>query len=298
MLLSRGMTGPVLRFAPSPNGELHLGHALSALTGFEMARHLGGRFLLRIEDIDVNRTRPDYVQAIFEDLAWLGLEWEEPVLHQSQHFDDYRVAAEVLKRTGLLYPCYLTRAELRAFAIEHPELVDPDGAPRITRALLPLPTEEQIRRRAAGQPFAMRLDMARALEVLKEKTGSSELSFAELDADGRAIRRIRARPERWGDVIIVRKDIPASYHLAVVVDDARQGVTHVTRGLDLFAATDVHRLLQVLLDLPEPVYHHHRLIADATGRKLSKSARDTSLKALRAAGLTPHDIRRLIGLSS
>ncbi len=288
------MTRPVFRFAPSPNGELHLGHALSALTGFEMARRLGGRFLLRIEDIDVSRTRPEHVEAIFEDLAWLGLEWEEPVRHQSNHFDDYRRAAEVLERMGLLYPCFLTRAELRDFVSEHPHLTDPDGAPRITRADHPLQSDEQARRRAAGLPFAMRLDMNRARAALQDRTGSAELSFSELGADGRTFRRLRAQPERWGDVIILRKDIPASYHLAVVVDDSRQGVTHVTRGLDLFRATDVHRLLQVLLGLSEPAYHHHRLIADATGRKLSKSARDTSLKTLRAQGMTPQDIRRLI----
>ncbi len=291
------MTRPVFRFAPSPNGELHLGHALSALTGFEMARRLGGRFLLRIEDIDVTRTRPEYVEAIFEDLAWLGLEWEEPVLRQSEHFDRYRLAAEKLERMGLLYPCYMTRAELRAFATEFPGRVDPDGAPRLTRADLRIPAQEQARRRAAGQPFALRLDMTRALTVLKEMTGTAELSFAEVGVDGRTIRRIRARPERWGDVILVRKDVPASYHLAVVVDDARQGITHVSRGLDLFAATDVHRLLQALLGLPEPVYHHHRLITDASGRKLAKSARDTSLRALRAAGLTPQDVRRLTAFS-
>ena len=290
------MSKPVFRFAPSPNGELHLGHALSALTGFEMARRLGGRFLLRIEDIDVARARPEYIDAIFEDLAWLGLEWEEPVLRQSEHFADYRAAAERLERLGLLYPCFMTRAELAALRAAHPHALDPDGAPRISRRHANS-TEERVKRQEKGEPFALRLDMERALAVLQERTGSRTLSFADLDADSRTIRRAEAKPERWGDAVIVRKDVPASYHLAVVVDDARQGVTHVVRGLDLLAATDLHRLLQVLLGLPEPVYHHHRLVTDADGRKLSKSARDTSLRALRAAGLTPSDVRRLIGLA-
>lgn len=291
------MDKPVFRFAPSPNGELHLGHALSALTGFEMARRLGGRFLLRIEDIDVARTRPEYVEAIFEDLAWLGISWEEPVLRQSEHFDDYRAAAEELDRLGLLYRCYRTRADLAASLSAWPEAVDPEGALRISRRQGRSSEVDVVQRRTADRPFALRLDMSRALAAVRERTRANELSFAETDASGALARRIQAQPERWGDVVIVRKDIPASYHLAVVVDDARQGVTHVTRGLDLLAATDVHRVLQVLLGLPEPVYHHHRLIAEAGGRKLSKSARDTSLRTIRAAGATPQDVRRLIGLA-
>lgn len=289
------MGKPVFRFAPSPNGELHLGHALSALTGFEMARRLGGRFLLRIEDIDTARSRPEFVQAIFEDLAWLGVEWEEPVLRQSQHFDDYRAAAAELDRLGLLYRCFLTRAELASFLSERPGAVDPDGAPLITREHCSLPAAEAARRLESGDRFALRIDMAKALALLRDRIGGGELWFCEIDADGQ-VNRVRARPQRWGDAVVVRKDIPASYHLAVVVDDARQGITHITRGLDLLAATDIHRLLQVLLGLPEPVYHHHRLILDASGRKLSKSARDTSLRALRAAGATPQDVRGLIGL--
>ncbi len=291
------MDRPVFRFAPSPNGELHLGHALSALTGFEMARRLGGRFLLRIEDIDIHRTRPAYVEGILADLAWLGISWEEPVLRQSEHFDDYRIAARNLEPLGLLYPCFLTRAELAAVSSDKPEAKDPDGAPLIARAGHRLSAEEVERRMASHQSFALRLDMARAIAMAQDVLGGGALSFTEIDRAGSYARVIPARPERWGDVVIVRKDIPASYHLAVVVDDARQGVTHVTRGLDLFAATDVHRLLQVLLGLPEPVYHHHRLIAGDGGRKLSKSARDTSLRALRSAGTTPDDVRRLIGFA-
>lgn len=289
------MDKPVFRFAPSPNGELHLGHALSALVGFEMARRFGGRFLLRIEDIDISRSRPEFVEAIFDDLAWLGLEWETPVLRQSQHFADYRAAAAELERLGLLYPCFMTRAELASILAERPGITDPDGAPLITREQYGLSEAETRRRQAWGQKFALRIDIKKALAAAREKVGSDRLWFCEFDATGH-LEQVEARPERWGDAVIVRKDIPASYHLAVVVDDARQGITHVTRGRDLFAATDIHRLLQTLLGLPEPLYHHHRLITDASGRKLSKSARDTSLRVLRAAGTTPSDIRRLVGL--
>ncbi len=291
------MGRPVFRFAPSPNGELHLGHALSALIGFEMARRLGGRFLLRIEDIDLARTRSEYVDAIFEDLAWLGLEWEEPVLRQSEHFADYQAAADRLQSLGLLYPCPMTRADLAALATAQPGVVDPDGAPRVSRRSASHLQEEWARRIKRGEPYALRLDMERALALAREMAGDAAFAFTEFGLDGRAVRQVRTQPERWGDVVIVRKDIPASYHLAVVIDDARQGVSHVTRGLDLLAATDVHRLLQVLLGLPEPLYHHHRLITDANGRKLSKSARDISLRALRAAGVTRQEIRRLIGLN-
>ncbi len=285
---------PVFRFAPSPNGELHLGHALSALTGYEMARRYGGRFLVRIEDIDINRVRPDYVDQIFEDLAWLGLTWEEPVLRQSQHFAHYRAAAERLQDMGILYPCFATRAELAARAARHPDRLDPDGAPLMSRAETGLSADDSARRMTAGEPFALRLDMTRALRLLNDRLGDAPLTFVAFAGDG-TTRRIIAQPERWGDAVIVRKDVPASYHLAVVVDDARQGVTHVTRGLDLFAATDIHRLLQVLLGFPEPLYHHHRLITDPAGRKLAKSARDTSLRALRAGGATADDVRAMIG---
>lgn len=287
--------GAVLRFAPSPNGYLHLGHALSALTGYEMARRLGGRFLVRIEDIDIGRSRPEYIAAIFQDLAWLGVRWEQPVLRQSEHFADYRAAAARLEALGLLYPCFATRAEIAAAS--DPSHRDPDGAPLYPGLHKHLPAAEIAQRVAAGQPFVMRLDMAKALPVATARLLGAPLAFTSLASDGAASRTL-ARPERWGDAVIVRKDVPASYHLAVVVDDARQGITHVTRGLDLLAATDLHRLLQVLLALPEPSYHHHRLLADATGRKLAKSAGDISLRQLRAGGETPEGIRRRIGLSS
>ena len=298
---------PVLRFAPSPNGELHLGHALSALTGFDLARRLQGRFLLRIEDIDIGRTREAHVAAIHDDLAWLGLSWEQPVLRQSQHFPVYAEAAARLSEMGLLYPCFATRAEIEVAARAAPESRDPDGAPLYPGLHRNLSPSQIAQRTAAGEPHALRLDMTRALARAALLPGGEALTFTELcfdDAAGagapraRPTRRlVRAQPERWGDVVLVRKDVPTSYHLAVVVDDARQGITHVTRGRDLFAATDLHRLLQVLLGLPEPLYSHHRLIVDADGRKLAKSAGDRSLGAWRAAGASPADVRRMLGLA-
>lgn len=287
---------PVFRFAPSPNGELHLGHALSALTGFEMARRLGGRFLVRIEDIDTGRSRDAHIRQIIEDLAWLGLEWEEPVMRQSERFPAYAAAAQELFGRGLLYPCFATRRQLEQAAEADPAATDPDGAPLYPGLYRNADGAEIARRKAAGEPFCLRLDMARAIAEAGQLTGGATLSFTELDEAGAVVRLVAADPARWGDAIIVRKDTPASYHIAVVIDDAAQGVTHVTRGLDLYAATDVHRLLQVLLGLPAPLYHHHRLVCGPDGRKLSKSLSDTSLRALRASGLTPADVRRLAGL--
>jgi len=284
---------PVFRFAPSPNGELHLGHALSAILGFEQARSSGGRFLLRIEDIDAGRSRPAFVAGIFKELRWLGLAWEEPVVFQSQRMAAYGAAAQRLQDMGLLYPCFATRTEIEAAAAPHAR--DPDGAPLYPGLYKGRDADELARRQATGEPFALRLDLAKALTAAAEKLNGDPLTFTELAEDGTP-QTIAARPERWGDAVIVRKDVPTSYHLAVVVDDAWQGVTHVTRGQDLYAATDLHRLLQVLLDLPAALYWHHRLITDAAGRKLAKSARDTSLKSLRESGHRPADIRRLVGL--
>lgn len=284
-------TRPVLRFAPSPNGFLHLGHACSALTTFAMAQRLGGRFLLRVEDIDVTRSRPEFVDAIFEDLSWLGMTWEEPVLRQSHHFADYAQALAQLDAMGVLYRCSATRGEIQAAARKRsPMACDPDGAPLYPGRGAVLGDAETQARLDAGAPFALRLDMARAIALTERRQGLP-LTFTELREDG-AAATIVCDPARWGDVVLARKDTPASYHLCVVVDDARQGITHVTRGRDLFAATDVHRLLQVLLGLPEPLYHHHRLILADDGRKLSKSAGDTSLRTLRAAGWTAQDVRR------
>ncbi len=285
---------PVFRFAPSPNGALHLGHALSALTGHAMARRAGGRFLVRIEDIDTARCRDEHIAAQLADLAWLGLAWEQPVLRQSQHFDAYRSAAARLQEMGLLYPCFATRQDIAAS--KEPNAVDPDGAPLYPGLHKHMTASEIAARQARGEPFALRLDMAAATARAQERLAGAPLTFTAFEAPDEATREILAHPQRWGDTVIVRKDVPASYHLAVVVDDARQGVSHVTRGMDLYAATDLHRLLQVLLEQPAPLYHHHRLITDVDGRKLAKSARDTSLASLRQAGITPGEIRAMLGL--
>ncbi|MGZ5851949.1 MAG: tRNA glutamyl-Q(34) synthetase GluQRS [Hyphomicrobium sp.] len=284
---------PILRFAPSPNGPLHLGHALSALTSFEMARRLGGRFLLRIEDIDVVRSREEYVAAILEDLAWLGIAWEEPVLRQSQRLAVYAQAAQLLEAQGLLYPCFATRSEIAAAAVG--DAVDPEGMPLYPGLHKGLNQSEIEKRIAAGERYALRLHVDRALEAAKRRLDGRPLTFTELDENG-SPQVVAAAPERWGDTVILRKDVPASYHLAVVVDDALQGVTYVVRGRDLYAATDLQRLLQVVLGLPEPVYHHHRLVNDGQGRKLSKSAGDTALGSLRSNGVSQEDIRRQVGL--
>lgn len=283
---------PVFRFAPSPNGYLHLGHALSALLNADRARAAGGRLLLRIEDIDTSRCRPEYEAAIYEDLAWLGLSWEQPVRRQSEHFDAYRDALARLDAMGLIYPSFESRAEIARLAEQREQRRrDPDGAPFYHGEAKSMPLAERARRIAAGEPYALRLDTAAALA----RTGS--LAWTETGAGpGGETGSIAADPAAWGDVILARKDTPGSYHLAVVVDDAAQGVTDVVRGQDLFQATAVHRLLQNLLGLAAPRYHHHRLILDAEGRKLSKSTRATGLRELRAQGLTATDIRQSVGL--
>jgi glutamyl-Q tRNA(Asp) synthetase len=289
------MAQPVFRFAPSPNGYLHLGHALSALIDFEMARACGGRFLLRIEDIDTQRCRPEYEQAIYEDLAWLGVAWEEPVRRQSEHFDDYRAALDTLVAQGLTYLSFESRAEIARLVVEREQTSpwprDPDGAPIFPGAGKGLPAAEQHERAAAGESYAVRLDIAAALAC------AGPLLWTETGAGpGDETGSVAADPAVWGDLVLARRGLPTSYHLSVVVDDARQGVTHVVRGQDLFWSTSVHRLLQALLGLPAPIYHHHQLILDEEGRKLSKSTRATALGELRAQGATPADIRRSIGL--
>ncbi|HEX2841618.1 tRNA glutamyl-Q(34) synthetase GluQRS [Hyphomicrobium sp.] len=288
---------PVLRFAPSPNGELHLGHAFSAMVGFDMAQHLGGRFLVRIEDIDTTRCREEYVTQIFEDLRWLGIEWEEPVRRQSEHFTTYSAASDWLLKLGLLYPCFATRSEISEATELNPHLTDPDGTPLYPGLHKNLPKEEVAVRLTRNEPFALRIHMDRALDALERITGARTVTFTELDGAGHP-QHIEMNPADWGDAVIVRKDVPASYHLAVTVDDARQRVTHVTRGRDLYAATSLHRLLQAILGLPEPIYHHHRLLTDGQGNKLSKSARDTSLRSLREAGVDALQIRQRVGLAS
>lgn len=268
----------VTRFAPSPTGYLHLGHVRSALEGWRAAREAGGRFLLRLEDIDQTRCRPEYADAIVEDLAWLGLGWDGTVRRQSEHLDDYRAALARLDAAGLLYPCFCTRREIQA------EIARAGGAPQgelgspypgICRGLS---AAERARRLASAPDYALRLDIGAALA----RTGP--LAWCE---DG---SRIAAHPAALGDVVLARKEVPTSYHLAVTVDDALQGVTLVTRGVDLFAATHIHRLLQALLGLPTPRYRHHRLLTDAQGRRLAKRDKALTLRAMRAAGMGPADI--------
>lgn len=280
------MSNPLLRFAPSPNGRLHLGHALSALTTWRAADQLGGTALLRIEDIDLQRCKPEFVEAIFEDLDWLGLDWPEPVMRQSERFDTYYDAANVLRQADLIYPCFCTRSEIAATASG----TDPDGAPLYPGTCRHRSNAERIDRLQAGEPVQFRLDMEEALA----RTGLLTLTvIGPTLADRPQIRQ--ARPERWGDVVLQRKDIGTSYHLSVVVDDAAQNITHVTRGRDLEAASDVHVLLQMLLGLPAPIYHFHRLMLDADREKLAKSRGSQSLSDLRAQGWSAEDVRRAVG---
>jgi glutamyl-Q tRNA(Asp) synthetase len=287
---------PVFRFAPSPNGYLHLGHAFSALLNFDSARRTGGRFLLRIEDIDAARCRPEFEAAIYEDLAWLGIGWELPVRRQSDHLAEYRDALEKLASQGLVYPGFESRAEIAKLVAQReaaaPWPRDPDGAPLYPGAAKLLSSDQRERLRESGAAYVLRLDMAAAC------ARAGDLGWIESGEgpEGEA-GAVAARPEAWGDVILARKEMPTSYHLSVVIDDALQGVSEVVRGQDLFWSTSVHRLLQSLLGLPQPAYRHHRLILDGAGRKLSKSTEATGLRELRAAGATPADIRRLLGLS-
>ncbi len=291
----------VLRFAPSPNGWLHLGHAYSALFAFDMARRLGGRLLLRIEDIDVGRCRKEYVEGIYEDLAWLDIEWETPVRRQSEHFSDYEAALRKLRDMGLVYPCFATRKEINDAILASGIPLqawpsDPDGAPLYPGICKDMPKARLNELMWEGRSYAWRLDMEKAMREAVRINGGP-ITFRE---DGESLRGdtglLPIEPELFGDVVIARKDVPTSYHLAVTVDDALQGVTLVTRGQDLFPATYIHRILQVLLGLPAPRYHHHGLIRDDTGRRLSKSAKDMGLKELRAKGTTPAGIRRMVSL--
>jgi len=287
--MTRSFTNCVFRFAPSSNGYLHLGHAYSALLNFAMARATGGRFLLRIEDIDIDRCRIEFEQAIYADLGWLGLAWETPVRRQSEHFPDYALALAKLSEQSLTYPCFCSRRDIADAVAGRPGWPrDPDGSPLYPGLCKDLSSEERQRRAAAGEPAALRIDMAAAIA----KAGS-RLYWREMGPNSQA-RDVAADPSLWGDAMLSRKDIPASYHIAVVVDDALQGVSDVVRGEDLFMATGLHRLLQVLLDLPAPVYRHHTLLRDASGRKLSKSTRAKSIQALREEGLSPASVRDLL----
>jgi glutamyl-Q tRNA(Asp) synthetase len=291
------MSQPVFRFAPSPNGALHLGHAHSALLNHDRAKAVGGRFLLRIEDIDTARCTPQFEQGIYDDLAWLGIGWEEPVRRQSEHFAEYQAALDKLVAADLVYPAFLSRGEVRGIIAEAegrgehwPH--DPDGVPLYPEAERGLSKRARAKRLKAGEPFAWRLDMEKALEAAGTRLYWEERGSGAEGETG----KVRARPQLWGDVVLARKDTPTSYQLSVVVDDALQGVTEVVRGRDLFHATSVQRLLQALLGLPAPAYFHHELILGPDGRKLSKSLKDTGLKSLREAGITPAEVRRLVGL--
>ncbi len=276
----------VFRFAPSTNGYLHIGHAYSALVNFEMARATGGRFLLRIEDIDLERCRPEFEQAVYADLAWLGLAWEQPVRRQSEHFADYRRALARLEKRGLTYPCFCSRGDIVHAVASIPGWPkDPDGSPLYPGTCKRLSREERRRRLGAGHPAAIRIDMSAALAEIGFPLGWREHRSGSVGQD------VVAAPEAWGDSVLARKDIPTSYHLSVVVDDALQDVTDVVRGEDLLAATSLHRLLQVLLDLPAPSYRHHALLRDPSGQKLSKSLRATPLRTLRQDGLSPAEVR-------
>jgi glutamyl-Q tRNA(Asp) synthetase len=279
-------TQPVLRFAPSPNGYLHLGHAYSALFTAHWARQLGGRFLLRIEDIDPGRSKPEFTEAIFEDLAWLDLKWEEPVWRQSERLEIYAEFAERLHERGLLYPCFCSRSEIAAEAIG----TDPDGAPLYSGKCRHLSDEEVDLRIEHGDPVQYRLYSELAVAM------AGPLTFTVAGPTPLDRPQIRyARPELWGDVVIQRKDTPTSYHLSVVVDDQAQSVTHVTRGRDMEPSTDIHVLLQFLLGFRSPVYTFHKLLLDPEGKKLAKSQGSKSLRDLRAAGWTPEDVRRAVG---
>ncbi len=284
----------VFRFAPSPNGPLHLGHALSALLNQEMAAASSGRLLLRIEDIDLTRCTPEFEAGIYADLEWLGIGWEWPVRRQSEHLGEYQAALDTLIERGLVYPSFMTRGEIRARvaaaeAEGRPWPRDPDGSPLYPDDDLRRTASDRRELLASGLKHAWRLDMRKAMEDL-----DAPLFWDETGDGDRG--RVAADPRAWGDVILSRSDVPSSYHLSVVLDDALQGATHVVRGLDLFHSTAVHRLLQVLLDLPAPIYHHHRLVTDSDGRKLSKSHGDTGLSALRERGFSAADIRKLVGL--
>jgi glutamyl-Q tRNA(Asp) synthetase len=265
---------PVTRFAPSPTGRLHLGHAYSALRAHDFARERDGSFLLRIEDIDPGRARSEHVDAIFEDLLWLGLEWDGEIVYQSERLDLYGEALEKLKREHLVYPCFCTRAEIAAEIAASAQA--PHGAagtiyPGTCRGLAAGERERMM----AERPHAWRLDVARAADRAGPLIWCND------------VMEVRAEPARFGDVVLARKDAPASYHLAVTVDDAALGITDIVRGVDLFASTHVHRLLQALLELPTPLYHHHPLLADGEGRRLAKREGAPTLADLRASGADP-----------
>ncbi len=283
----------IFRFAPSPNGYLHLGHAFSAILNANATRNVGGLFLLRIEDIDQDRARAEFETAIDRDLGWLGLSWQPDVLRQSERFEDYRQAIDDLDRLGLLYPSFMSRGEIRAAIAASPDGKDwprdPDHAPHYPGPERDWPEAKRRAEIATGRPHALRLDMAKAMD------GLPLLAWREINPfDPAGGHNVAADPAAWGDVIIARSDVPASYHLSVVVDDAFQNITHVLRGVDLAPATGVHRVLQHLLGLPAPDYFHHRLLLDESGEKLSKRAGSESLRDLRHDGHSPDDVHDML----
>lgn len=289
---------PTVRFAPSPNGLLHPGHARSAVLNWRFAADHDGVFLLRIEDIDIARARPEYEAAIFKDLDWLGLAWPTPVRRQSDHFADYEAALAEMRRLGLLYPAFMSRSEAQARVREiestgQPWPRDPDGAAHYPGDDRALSDSERKSKIADGTPHAWRLDMRAALNGLGAALLWDEHGAGPEGETG----KIASDPAAWGDVALARKDFPASYHLAVTVDDAIQDITDVIRGQDLFAATSVHRLLQQLLGLPVPQYRHHSLVLDSTGRKLSKSDGAVSIASLRDQGVTPFEVMTMAGMT-
>jgi glutamyl-Q tRNA(Asp) synthetase len=278
LMLTSGLT--VTRFAPSPTGYLHLGHVRSALEGWRAARRDGGRFLLRLEDIDRTRCRDEYAAAILEDLAWLGLSWDGAVRKQSEHFDDYRAALDQLDAMGVLYPCFCTRREIQAEIARAGGALHGEAGPPYPGTCRGLRAGEVAAKQRSGLDYALRLDLARGLAL------TGQLDWVE---EG---RRQQADPALLGDVVLARKEVPASYHLAVTVDDAIQGVTLVTRGEDLATATHIHRVLQALLGLPTPRYRHHRLLTDAAGRRLSKRDGAPTIRSMREKGISPAEIMR------
>jgi glutamyl-Q tRNA(Asp) synthetase len=274
----------VTRFAPSPTGYLHLGHAYAALVAWRRAREVGGRFLLRLEDIDATRCQPAFAAAILEDLGWLGLDWDGPVRVQSEYFGEYRGVLDALAARGLIYPCFCTRAEVAREAARSASAPHaPDGTPRYPGTCRRRTPDEQASRMAAGQPYALRLDVDRALAVV-----AAPLTFEE-EGEGTII----CQPARFGDIVLARKDTPASYHLCVTHDDAVQGVTLVTRAVDLEPVTDLHRLIQALMGWPTPRYAHHKLLADANGRRLAKRDKAATLRDLRAQSYAPAEVRAM-----
>lgn len=282
---------PIFRFAPSPNGYLHLGHAYSALFTQRAAEAVGGTVVLRIEDIDVARCKPEFDTAILEDLKWLGYEWDEPIIRQQSRFAAYEQAAGRLRKADLVYPCFCSRTEIGRSATE----LDPDGGPIYPGTCRHLSAAETKRRLGAGEPAQWRLRMDEAQEQIGDVLVIRECPVTDVDVLFAEERPRAAEPGVWGDVVLVRKETPTSYHLSVVVDDAAQGVTHVTRGMDLMRATDIHVLLQALLGLPSPIYAHHGLITDGLDMKLSKSAGAQPLRELRAAGWTAERVRARLG---